>query len=176
MKTFKEAAYITKARVQILRDTGASLSPFNAFLLLQGLETLSLRMERHVENAKKIAEFLEENENVSWVNYPGLKNNKYHDLGEKYLKKGAGAILTFGVKGGEEKARKFIDNLEIFSLLANVGDSKSLVIHPSSTTHGQLSDEEQIKAGVTKDSIRLSIGTENVQDLIEDMENAFKSI
>ena len=175
-KTFKEAAYITKARVQILRDTGASLSPFNAFLLLQGLETLSLRMERHVENAKKIAEYLSENENVEWVNYPGLKNNKYYDLAEKYLEKGAGAILSFGIKGGEEKARKFIDNLEIFSDLANVGDSKSLVIHPASTTHQQLSDEDQIKAGVTKNAIRLSIGTENIQDLIEDIESAFKGI
>ncbi|WP_143315878.1 homocysteine synthase [Clostridium sp. HBUAS56017] len=170
------AAFITKARVQLLRDTGACISPFNAFLLLQGLETLSLRVDRHLENSKKIAEYLNFHEQVAWVNYPSLEGNKYYDLAKKYLPKGAGSIFTFGVKGGEEKARKFIDSLEIFSQLANVADSKSLVIHPASTTHQQLSDEEQKDAGVTKDMIRLSIGTEHVDDLIEDLENAFKKI
>jgi O-acetylhomoserine (thiol)-lyase len=170
------AAFITKARVQLLRDTGACISPFNTFLLLQGLETLSLRVDRHLENSKKIAEYLNSNEQVSWVNYPSLEGNKYYDLAKKYLPKGAGSIFTFGVKGGEEKARKFIDSLEIFSQLANVADSKSLVVHPASTTHQQLSDKEQKDAGVTKDMIRLSIGTEHVDDLIEDLENAFNSI
>lgn len=170
------AAYITKARVQLLRDTGACISPFNSFLLLQGLETLSLRVDRHLENTKKIVEYLNSNEQVAWVNYPSLEDNKYYDLAKKYLPKGAGSIFTFGVKGGEEKARKFIDSLEIFSQLANVADSKSLVVHPASTTHQQLSDEEQKGAGVTKDMIRVSIGTEHVDDLIEDLENAFNSI
>ncbi|MDS0526934.1 homocysteine synthase [Clostridium sp. SHJSY1] len=170
------AAYITKARVQLLRDTGACISPFNSFLLLQGLETLSLRVDRHIENTKKIVEYLKSHEQVSWVNYPSLEGNKYYELSKKYLPKGAGSIFTFGVKGGEGKARKFIDSLEIFSQLANVADSKSLVIHPASTTHQQLSDEEQKGAGVTKDMIRVSVGTEHVDDLIEDLENAFNSI
>lgn len=167
------AAFIIKARVQLLRDTGATLSPFNSFLFLQGLETLSLRLERHVENTKKIVDFLNSNEKVAWVNYPSLEGSKYYDLAKKYFPKGAGSIFTFGVKGGEAEARKFIDSLEVFSQLANVADSKSLVIHPSSTTHQQLSDEEQAKAGVTKDMIRLSIGTEHIDDLIEDLETAF---
>ena len=173
---FKNAAYITKARVQILRDTGASLSPFNSFLFLQGLETLSLRVERHVENTQKIAEYLNNHEKVAWVNYPGLEDNKYHKLAEKYFPKGAGSIFTVGIKGGEKAARQFIDNLKIFSQLANVADSKSLVIHPASTTHQQLSEEEQISAGVTKDGVRFSIGTENVLDLIEDIENALNQL
>lgn len=170
------AAFITKARVQLLRDTGACLSPFNSFLFLQGLETLSLRLDRHVENTKKIVDFLNSNEQVSWVNYPSIEGNKYYDLAKKYFPKGAGSIFTFGVKGGEAEARKFIDSLEVFSQLANVADSKSLVIHPSSTTHQQLSETEQAKAGVTKDMIRLSIGTEHIDDLIEDLENAFSKI
>lgn len=173
---FKRKAYITKARTQILRDLGSSPSPFNSFLFLQGLETLSLRMERHVENTQKIAEYLNQNEKVAWVNYPGLKDNKYHKLAEKYFPKGPGSIFTFGIKGGEEKARKFIDSLKIFSQLANVGDSKSLVIHPASTTHQQLNEQQQLSAGVTKDQVRFSIGTENVLDLIEDIENALKEI
>ena len=173
---FKNAAYITKARVQILRDTGASLSPFNSFLFLQGLETLSLRVERHVENTQKIAEYLNNHDKVAWVNYPGLEDNKYHKLAEKYFPKGAGSIFTVGIKGGEKAARKFIDNLKIFSQLANVADSKSLVIHPASTTHQQLSEEEQISAGVTKDGVRFSIGTENVLDLIKDIENALNQL
>jgi O-acetylhomoserine (thiol)-lyase len=170
------AAFITKARVQLLRDTGATLSPFNSFLFLQGLETLSLRVERHVENTKKIVDFLNSNEKVSWVNYPSIEGNKYYDLAKKYFPKGAGSIFTFGVKGGEVEARKFIDSLEVFSQLANVADSKSLVIHPASTTHQQLSETEQTKAGVTKDMIRLSIGTEHIDDLIEDLQNAFSKI
>lgn len=167
-------AFIIKARVQLLRDTGAALSPFNSFLLLQGLETLSLRVERHVQNALKIAQYLENHPYVSWVNYPGLESNKYHALAEKYLKKGAGSIFTFGIKGGLEAGRKFIDSLEIFSLLANVADAKSLVIHPASTTHSQLSEEEMLAAGVTPDLIRLSIGIEDVEDLIADLENALQ--
>ena len=165
-------AYITKVRVQLLRDTGAAISPFNSFLLLQGLETLSLRVEKHVANAKKIAEYLHEHPQVSWVNYPSLPSSKYYSLAQKYLPKGSGSIFTFGIKGGIEAGRKFIDNVKIFSLLANVADAKSLVIHPSSTTHSQLSEEEQISAGVTPDMIRLSIGIEDVDDLIWDLEQA----
>lgn len=166
------AAYITKARVQLLRDTGAALSPFNAFLFLQGLETLSLRVERHVSNAKRIAEFLNSHPLVSWVNYPSLPGNKYYALAQKYLPKGAGSIFTFGIKGGVEAGRKFIDSLKIFSLLANVADAKSLVIHPASTTHAQLSEEDQIAAGVSPDMVRLSIGIEDVEDLIADLDQA----
>ncbi|MDK2917528.1 MAG: O-acetylhomoserine (thiol)-lyase [Candidatus Petromonas sp.] len=173
-ETFGPAAYIVKARVQLLRDTGACISPFNSFLLLQGLETLSLRVERHVSNAKKIAEFLQGHSAVSWVNYPSLKENKYHELAQKYLPKGAGSIFTFGIKGGREVGKKFIENLEIFSLLANVADAKSLVIHPASTTHGQLSEEEQKAAGVTPDMIRLSIGLEDADDLIYDLDQALE--
>ncbi|PKM49815.1 MAG: O-acetylhomoserine aminocarboxypropyltransferase [Firmicutes bacterium HGW-Firmicutes-7] len=167
-------AFIMKARLQLLRDTGAAISPFNSFLLLQGLETLSLRVERHVDNAQKIAEFLENHPAVSWVNYPGLKKNKYYELAQKYMPKGAGSIFTFGIKGGEAAGRKFIDKLEIFSLLANVADAKSLVIHPASTTHSQLSEDGLIKAGVSKDLIRLSVGIEDVQDLIEDLDQALQ--
>lgn len=170
------AAFATKVRVQLLRDTGACISPFNSFLLLQGLETLSLRVDRHLENTKKIVEYLKSKEEVAWVNYPSLKSSKYYDLAKKYFPKGAGSIFTFGVKGGEEKARQFIDNLEIFSDLANVADSKSLVVHPASTTHQQLTGDDLIAAGVTKDMIRVSVGTENVEDLIEDLEQAFDKI
>lgn len=173
-ETFGPAAFIVKARVQLLRDTGACISPFNAFLLLQGLETLSLRVERHVSNAKKIAEFLSNHPYVSWVNYPSLKGNKYYDLAQKYLPKGAGSIFTFGIKGGVEAGKKFIESLEIFSLLANVADAKSLVIHPASTTHSQLSEEDQIAAGVTPDMIRLSIGIEDPDDLIYDLDQALR--
>ena len=170
------AAYIIKARVGLLRDTGACLSPFNAFLLLQGLETLSLRVERHVDNAKKIANFLAKHPQVTFVNYPSLADNKYHALAEKYLPLGAGSIFTFGVQGGKEKAREFIDNLEIFSQLANVADAKSLVIHPATTTHAQLSPEAQLKAGVTEDMIRISVGIEHVEDLLDDLKQAFIKI
>lgn len=165
-------AYITKARVQLLRDTGAALSPFNSFLFIQGLETLSLRLERHISNTKKIVEFLQDHPLVTWVNYPSLKGNKYYDLAQKYLPKGAGSIFTFGIRGGVEAGKKFIDSLEIFSLLANVADAKSLVIHPASTTHAQLSEEAQIAAGVTPDMVRLSIGIEDVDDLIYDLDQA----
>jgi O-acetylhomoserine (thiol)-lyase len=167
-------AYITKMRVQLLRDTGAAISPFNSFLLLQGLETLSLRVEKHVSNTKKIAEYLDNHPYVSWVNYPSLKGSKYNKLAQKYLPKGAGSIFTFGIKGGLEAGRKFINSLEIFSLLANVADAKSLVIHPASTTHQQLSEDEQRAAGVTPDMIRLSIGIEDVEDLIYDLDQALK--
>lgn len=166
-------AFGLKARVQGLRDTGAAISPFNSFLLLQGLETLHLRMERHSSNAQRVAEFLENHSSVSWVNYPGLASGKGHAAAKKYHHRGQyGAIIGFGIKGGYDAALKFIDALEIFSLLANVGDAKSLVIHPASTTHQQLSSEEQFSAGVTADFIRLSIGLENVDDLLADLENA----
>jgi O-acetylhomoserine (thiol)-lyase len=168
------AAFITKARVQLLRDTGAALAPLNSFLFLQGLETLSLRVERHVSNAKKIAEFLSNHPQVSWVNYPSLKGNKYYDLAGKYFPKGAGSIFTFGIKGGAEAGKKFSDSLEIFSLLANVADVKSLVIHPASTTHSQLSEEELIAAGAAPELVRLSIGIEDVEDLIYDIDQALK--
>lgn len=166
------AAYVLKARVQLLRDTGAAISPFNSFLLIQGLETLSLRVEKHVSNTEKIVDFLVNHPLVSWVNYPSLKDNKYHALAEKYLPKGAGSIFTFGIKGGVETAKKFIDSLEIFSLLANVADAKSLVIHPASTTHSQLTEDQLIAAGITPDQIRLSIGIEDAEDLIYDLDQA----
>jgi O-acetylhomoserine (thiol)-lyase len=172
VETFGPAAYITKARVQLLRDTGACLSPFNSFLFLQGLETLSLRVQKHVANAQKVAEFLEGHPAVTWVNYPGLSSSKYHRLAEKYFPKGTGAILTFGIKGGLAAGKVFIDSLTIFSLLANVADVKSLVIHPASTTHGQLSEEDLAAAGVSPDLIRLSIGTEDALDLIWDLDQA----
>ena len=170
------AAFIVALRVQLLRDTGAALSPFNSFLLLQGLETLSLRVERHVQNAEKIVDFLVNHPKVEKVNYPKLADSPYHALAEKYLPKGVGSIFTFHVKGGEAEARKVIDNLEIFSNLANVADAKSLVVHPATTTHSQLSDSDLEAAGVTKNQIRLSIGLENVDDLIEDLRLALEKI
>jgi O-acetylhomoserine (thiol)-lyase len=168
-------AYIIKARVTLLRDTGAALSPFNAFLFLQGLETLSLRLEKHVSNAKKIAEFLNNHDQVNWVHYPSLEGDKYNELAKKYTPKGSGSIFTFGIKGDEEAAAKFINSLQIFSHLANVADAKSLVIHPSTTTHQQLSDEDQIAAGITKDTLRLSVGIEDVDDLIWDLGQALEA-
>ena len=170
------AAFIVAARVQLLRDMGAALSPFNSFLLLQGLETLSLRVERHVQNAEKIVDFLVNHPKVEKVNYPKLPDSPYHALAEKYLPKGVGSIFTFHVKGGESEARKVIDNLEIFSNLANVADAKSLVVHPATTTHAQLSDSDLEAAGVTKNQIRLSIGLENADDLIEDLRLALEKI
>jgi O-acetylhomoserine (thiol)-lyase len=168
-------AFGLKARVQGLRDTGAALSPFNAFLLLQGLETLHLRMERHSENGQRVAEFLAAHESVAWVNYPGLASHRDHATARKYHHRNLyGAILGFGIKGGYEAALKFIDRLQIFSLLANVGDAKSLVIHPASTTHQQLSAEEQASAGVSPDFIRLSIGLENIDDLLADLDQALR--
>jgi len=171
---FKEIAYIVRARVKLLRDIGAAISPFNSFLFIQGLETLSLRVEKHVSNTEKIVEFLEKHPGVSWVNYPGLPGNKYYNLKKKYFPKGVGSIFTFGIKGGVEAAKKFIDNLEIFSLLANVADAKSLVIHPASSTHAQLSEEDQLSAGVLPDQVRLSIGIEDVEDLIWDLDQALR--
>lgn len=159
-----------------MRDTGAAMSPFNAFLFLQGLETLSLRVERHVSNAEKIVEFLAGHPKVEQVNYPKLADSPYHALAEKYFPKGVGSIFTFNVKGGEKEARKVIDSLEIFSDLANVADAKSLVVHPATTTHGQMSPEAQLAAGITPNQIRLSIGLENVDDLIEDLKLALESI
>jgi len=170
------AAFIVATRVQLLRDMGAALSPFNSFLLLQGLETLSLRVERHVQNAEKIVDFLVNHPKVEKVNYPKLADSPYHALAEKYLPKGVGSIFTFHVKGGEAEARKVIDSLEIFSNLANVADAKSLVVHPATTTHSQLSDSDLEAAGVTKNQIRLSIGLENVDDLIEDLRLALEKI
>ena len=168
--------FIIKARVQILRDIGASQSPFNSFLFLQGLETLSLRIERHVKNAQAVAEFLEKHPKVTWVTYPGLKSHPDYALAKKYLPKGAGAILGFGVKGGLDAGRKFINNLKLFSHLANVGDSKSLAIHPASTTHSQLSPEEQATAGVTPDFVRLSVGTEDIEDILWDLDQSLAQV
>ena len=169
-----KSAYATKLLAQYLRDTGACLSAQSAFNLLIGLETLSLRIERHVKNTKKITEFLNDHPQVAWVNYPGLKDNKYYELGQKYLPNGAGSIFTFGIKGGLEAGIKFIESLQIFSHLANVADAKSLVIHPASTTHAQLNEEEQKLAGVTPDMIRVSVGIEDVDDLIWDLNQALE--
>lgn len=166
------AAFITKARVQLLRDTGACLSPFNAFLLLQGLETLSLRVERHVANTRKIIAFLSAHPAVSWIRYPELETSPYRALADQYFPKGTGSIFTFGIKGGIEAGKTFIDALKLFSLLANVADAKSLVIHPASTTHAQLDEEGLKRAGVSADLIRISIGLEAVEDLIEDLSEA----
>ncbi len=165
-------AYIIKARVQLMRDLGAPISPFNAWLLLQGLETLHLRMERHSENALQVAQYLEQHADVEWVSYPGLSSHASHELAQKYLPKGTGAILTFGIRGGAEAGRKLIGNVKLFSHLANVGDSKSLIIHPASTTHQQLTEEQQLTAGVNPELIRLSVGTENIRDLLGDLEQA----
>ena len=167
-------AYIIKARVQFLRDMGGCMSPFNAFLFLQGLETLHLRMPRHSENALKLSQWLEKQPSVSWVNYPGLPSHPDNALAKKYLPKGQGAILGFGIKGGKEAAVKFINSVKLASHLANVGDSKTLVIHPASTTHQQLTEAEQLAAGVTADYIRISAGTEHIDDIIADVEQALK--
>ncbi|RHX86551.1 O-acetylhomoserine aminocarboxypropyltransferase/cysteine synthase family protein [Leptospira stimsonii] len=170
-------AYIIKARVQGLRDTGAAISPFNAWQIIQGVETLPLRLRKHSENALAVAEYLSKHPKVSWVNYPGLKSDKNYALAKKYHKRDLfGAILGFGIKGGVAEAKKFIDNLELFSLLANVGDAKSLAIHPASTTHQQLTPEEQVSAGVTPDFVRLSVGLENIDDILFDLEEALKKV
>lgn len=173
-ETFGELAYIVKARAQLLRDMGPAPSPFNSFLLLQGLETLHLRMERHCENALRLAKFLQENDKVSWVNYPGLSDHTTHENAKKYLDNGFGSMLTFGIKGGLEAGRKFINSVQLLSHLANVGDAKSLVIHPASTTHSQLTPEEQEKAGVSPDLIRVSVGIEDIDDICEDIEQALE--
>src|SRR6266849_773138 len=171
-ETFGNFTFIMKARVEMMRDLGACLSPFNAFLFLQGLETLSLRMDRHVQNAMAIATWLHEHPHVSWVHYPGLKDSPYYALSQKYLPKGPGAIFTFGIKGGRAVGRRFIEAVKIHSHLANVGDAKSLVIHPGSTTHQQLTDEEQVAAGISPDMIRISIGLESLDDLLWDLDQA----
>lgn len=170
------AAYVTRIRATLLRDTGASISPFNAFILLQGLETLSLRVERHVENALKVVEFLKKHPKVKKVNHPSLAEHPDNALYQKYFPKGASSIFTFEVKGGQEEAHRFIDSLEIFSLLANVADVKSLVIHPATTTHSQLSAEELVEQEIYPGTVRLSIGTEHIDDLLEDLEQAFSKI
>jgi O-acetylhomoserine (thiol)-lyase len=164
--------FAIKARVGLLRDMGSCLSPFNAFLFLLGLETLHLRMPRHSENAQKVAEFLEKHDKVEWVNYPGLKSHPQHDIAKKYFKDGYSGLLGFGIKGGLKAGKKFINSLELFSHLANIGDAKSLAIHPASTTHQQLTPEEQQAAGVTEDYVRLSIGLENIDDIIQDLDQA----
>ena len=170
------AAYITRIRAVLLRDTGATISPFNAFILLQGLETLSLRVERHVENALKIVDFLKQHPKIEAVNHPSLPEHPDHTLYNRYFPKGAGSIFTIEVKGGAAEAQKFIDNLEIFSLLANVADVKSLVIHPASTTHSQLNEEELAEQGIRPNTVRLSIGTEHIDDLIADISQALEKI
>ncbi len=168
-ETFGDFGFITKCRLETLRTLGPSLSPFNAWTFLQGLETLNLRMEIHVENATKVAIYLNDHSLVNWVNYAGLENNRYSDLAKKYLPKGAGSILTFGIRGGKEAGIKFIENAKFMSHLANVGDAKTLIIHPASTTHRQLSTEKQIAAGVTEDMIRISVGLESVEDILWDI-------
>ncbi len=169
------SSYIVKLRVELLRDLGAPLSPFNSFLILQGLETLHVRMPRHVENAQRVAEWLESHPSVSWVNYPGLASHRDHERAARYLPRGTGAIIGFGIKGGVAAGRKFIDNVKLLSHLANIGDAKTLVIHPASTTHQQLTAEEQEASGVTADFIRLSVGIEDVRDIIADMDQALKA-
>ena len=171
---FGPLAFIFKARVQGLRNTGAALSPFNAFLILQGIETLHLRLERHSKNALAVAKHLEKHPGVEWVNYPGLESSPYHKRALKYLPDGQSGLVTFGIKGGFDAGRKLIDSLKLFSLLANIGDVKSLVIHPASTTHEQLSVEEQAEAGVTPELVRLSVGIEDVRDIIADLDQAIK--
>ena len=174
-ETFGEYAFLMRARAEVLRDVGAQLSPMDAWLLLLGLETLPLRMDAHVRNARAIAEFLRECPEVAWVSYPDFDDHPQHALLAKYLPKGAGSIFTFGIRGGREAGRRFIDSLELWSHLANVGDTKSLVIHPASTTHSQLTDEEMAKAGVAPESVRLSVGLEDVSDLTWDLANALKA-
>jgi O-acetylhomoserine (thiol)-lyase len=176
VKAAGPAAFVTKIRAVLLRDTGATISPFHAFFFLQGLETLSLRVERHVENALKVVDYLSKHPLVEKVNHPSLSDAPTHDLYEKYFPNGGGSIFTFEIKGGAEEAKKFIDNLQVFSLLANVADVKSLVIHPASTTHAQLTEEELLDQGIKPNTIRLSIGTEHIDDIIEDLEEAFQSL
>jgi len=178
--TFGHYGFLMKARAETVRDVGACISPMNSFLILQGLETLSLRMDRHVSNAQKIAEYLEKNEQVAWVSYAGLPSHRDHALAQKYLPKGPGAVFSFGLKGDgaqvREDGKKFIESLQLFSHLANVGDVRSLVIHPASTTHQQLTDEELVQCGVGPEMIRLSVGLENVEDLIWDLDQAFHAL
>jgi O-acetylhomoserine (thiol)-lyase len=174
-ETFGNFGFTAKCRMEMLRTFGPTLSPFNAFLLLQGVETLSLRMERHCANALAVARFLETHAKVAWVNYPALPSSKYHTLAQKYLPRGGGAVLSFGIEGGAEAGRKFIDSVEFLSHLANIGDAKTLVIHPASTTHRQMSEEQQIAAGVPPDLIRLSIGLESIDDILWDIDRALSA-
>ena len=175
-ETFGDFGYSMKLRADSIRDLGSTLSPTNAFYFITGIETLHLRMERHVKNTLKIAKFLNNHKKISWISYAGLKNNKFYTLSKKYMPKGVGPVFTFGIKGGIEAAKKLINNLKIFSHVANVGDTRSLIIHPASTTHNQLSDKQKIAAGAGPDVIRISIGIENHQDLINDLKNALKDI
>lgn len=175
-EALEAAAFIAKVRIEGLRDLGGAISPFNAWQIIQGLETLPLRIERHSKNALELATWLQSREEVEWVNYPGLETSDYHDLAKEYLPKGQSGVVTFGLKGGYQSAKKVVDSTKLFSLLANIGDSKSLIIHPASTTHQQLSDEEQISSGATKDLIRLSVGLEDISDLTADLEQAFATI
>jgi len=174
-ETFGDFAYIMKARVEGLRDFGPALSPFNSFLFLQGLETLKLRMDCHSRNALEVARFLSGHSRVAWVNYPGLPSSRYYSLAQKYLPRGAGAIMSFGISGGLQAGKRFIESLQLFSHLANVGDAKSLVIHPASTTHQQLSDEEKRAGGISNDMIRLSVGIEEIEDILWDLDQALAS-
>ena len=171
-ENFGDFAFTTKARAVALRDFGPTLSPMNAFLTITGIETLHLRMERHVGNAQRVAEFLANHPRVAWVSYAGLKENPFYDLAQKYLPKGAGAVFTFGVTGGYEAGTKLVENVQLFSHLANIGDTRSLILHPASTTHRQLSDEQRVAAGAGPDVIRLSIGLESAEDLIRDLDEA----
>ena len=171
-ETFGDFAFTMRARCEILRTLGPSMSPFNAFLFLQGLETLPVRMDRHCENARGVADFLKQHPAVTWVRYPGLVDNKYHVLAQKYLPKGAGSILSFGIQGGVQAGAKFIEHAQFLSHLANVGDAKTLIIHPASTTHRQLSEEQQIAAGVSPDMVRISVGLETLDDILWDMDQA----
>ena len=175
VETFGELAYIVKARVQVLRDLGAAISPMNAFLILQGIETLPLRMQRHCENAAMIAEFLDQHPKVGWVTYPGLESHASHETAKKYFTGGFGGMIGFGVSGGLEAGKRFINNVKLVSHLANIGDARTLAIHPASTTHQQLSEAEQAQAGVTPDFIRLSVGIEDVEDIIEDLDQALNA-
>ena len=175
-EALEAAAFIAKVRIEGLRDYGAALSPFNAFQIIQGLETLEVRIKRHSENALALAKWLQERDEVTWVNYPGLETSPYKSLAEKYLPNGQSGIVTFGLKGGYNAAKTVADTTKLFSLLANIGDTKSLIIHPASTTHQQLSDEAQVSTGVTKDLIRLSVGLENIEDLKQDLKEAFKLV
>ena len=176
VKEFGNAAYITKARVQMMRDLGSSPSPLNAFLINLGLETLHLRMDRHCENAQKVAEFLENHPQVSWVNYPGLKSSKDYALAQKYMKNGTSGVVSFGVKGGREAAMKFMDSLKLAAIVVHVADLRTCVLHPASTTHRQLTDEQLEAGGISSDLIRMSIGIENIEDIIEDITQAFEAI
>ena len=170
------ASFIAKVRIEGLRDLGASLSPFNAFQIIQGLETLAIRIKKHSENALELAKWLQKRPEVAWVNYPGLISSKYYDLAQEYLPEGQSGIVTFGLKGCYEAAKKVADETQFFSLLANIGDTKSLIIHPASTTHQQLSEEQQITTGVTKDLIRLSVGLEDIEDLKADLQSVFEKL